>query len=64
MGIKCRNANERVTFDTQDGLEENINRLMIMMSKLTADDDEQNKQLKPKIYKGKRRGRMINVFDR
>ena len=35
-----------------------------MMSKLIAQDDEQNKQFKPKIYQSKRRGQTRNFYDR
>ena len=56
MNIKDGYASKRVTFDTQDGLEEKIDRLTSMMSKLTIQDNSQNKQFKPKIYQGKRRG--------
>ena len=51
-------------FDTKDSLEENIDRLTTMMSKLTAQDDEQNKQFKPKIYQCKRRGQMRKFYDK
>ena len=33
-----------------------------MMSKLTAQDDEQIKQFKPKIYQSKRRGQEISMI--
>ena len=36
--------NKRVTFDIQDVLEEMIDRLTTMMSKLTAKDEGLNKQ--------------------
>ena len=41
-----------------------MDRVMTMMSKLTAQDDEQNKQFKPKVYQGKRRGQMRNPYDK
>ena len=49
--------NKIVKFDTQDRLEE---RLKTMMSKLTAKDNELNKQFKCMIYQGKRRGLLCN----
>ena len=55
MNIKDGNISKKVT-DTQDSLDENIDRLVSMMSKLTAQDDDQIKQFKPKIYQSKRRG--------
>ena len=45
MSMKDSYNNKRVTFDTQDGLEEKIDRLTVMMSRLRA-----NKQFKPKIF--------------
>ena len=57
-------VNKRVTFDIQDGLEEKIDRLTTLMSKLTAHDDGQNKQFKPKMYQNKRRGQMRNFHDK
>ena len=42
-----------VTFGTQDSLDEKIDRLPSMMSKLTAQDDEQIKQFNPKYVKAK-----------
>ena len=33
-----------------------------MLSKLTAQGDKQNKQFKPKIYQGLRRGQMRNFI--
>ena len=56
MNIRDGYVSKKVTFDTQDGLEEKIERFTSMMSKLTTLDDRQNKQFKPKIYQGKRRG--------
>ena len=52
---------KKVTFNTQDGLEEKIDRLTSMMRKLTAQYYDSIKQFKPKIYKGKRRGQTIMV---
>ena len=54
MSIKDSYINKRVKFNTKYGVEEKIDRLMTMMSKLTAQDNEQGKQFKPKIYQGKR----------
>ena len=47
MYIKDRYISNKVTFDTKDSLNEKIDRLTSMMSKLTAQDDNQNKQFKP-----------------
>ena len=35
-----------------------------MMSKLTAQDNGQNKQFKPKIFQSKWRGHVINFYDK
>ena len=64
MSIKDSYVDKRVTFGTQDGLEEKIDRLMTMMSKLTAQNDEQNRQFKLEICQGKRRGHMRNFYDK
>ena len=52
MSIKD-NYNKKVTFNTQDGLEEKIDRLTVIISKLTAKYDGLNKQFKPKIFQSK-----------
>ena len=49
--------------DTQGSLDEKIDRLTSMMSKLTAQDDNQSKQFKPMIYQNKRRGQMRHFYD-
>ena len=53
---------KKVTFDTQDSLDEKIDRLSSMVSKLTAQDDDQIKQFKPKIYQSKRKGQTRNFY--
>ena len=53
MNIKDGHISKKVTFDTQDGLDDNIDRITSMISKLTAQDDNQNKQFKPKMYHSK-----------
>ena len=55
MNIKDGYISKKVTFNTQDGLKEKIDRLMSMMCKLTAQDHDSVKQFKPKIYQSKRR---------
>ena len=54
------NSKKVFTFDTQDGLNDNIDKLTSMVSKLTA---QNNNQFKPKIYQSIRRGRMRNYYD-
>ena len=53
-----------VTFDTQDGLEEKIDKVILMISKLTTQEDSQSKQFKPKIYQNRRRGQTRNIYVR
>ena len=53
MNIKDDYNNKKVTFVTQDSLDDKIDRLTSMMSKLTGQDDNQNKQFKPKIYQSR-----------
>ena len=46
MSIQDNNS-KRVTFDTMDGIEQKIDRLMSMMGKLVTDKKGQNKPFKP-----------------
>ena len=48
---------------TQDSLDDKIDKLTLMMSKLTAQGDNMNKQFKPKIYQGRQRGQSRNFYD-
>ena len=50
MSTKDSYNNKNVTFDTKDRLEDKIDRLTVMVSKLAAKDDGTNKQFKPQIY--------------
>ena len=54
------NSKEVITFDTQDRLDDKIDKFTSMMSKLTAQGDTQHKQFKPQIYQGKMRGHTRN----
>ena len=60
MSIKDEYISKKVTFDMQDSLDDKIDRLTLMMSKLTTEDDNQNKQFKPRIYQNKWRGQPRN----
>ena len=66
MSIKDSYGNIRVTFDTKDGLEEKIDRLMTMMSILTGQDDGQNNSLNLRYFKVREEDRqgisMANVI--
>ena len=64
MSIKDGCVSKKVTFNTHDSLEEKIDRLMSMMSKLTTQDDEQSKQLTHKIFQSMRRGQTRNFYVR
>ena len=57
------NSKKVVTFDTEDRLDDKIDKLTSMTSKLTAQGNNKNKQFKPKIYQGKRRGQTRNSYD-
>ena len=54
MKIRDGYHNKAVTFDIQDRLDDKIDKLTSMMSKLTAQGNKQNKQFKPQIYQGKK----------
>ena len=45
--------NKRVTFSTQDGLEDKIDKLTAMIGKLATRDSEVSGPFKPQIYQGK-----------
>ena len=62
MSIKDGYNIKKVTFDMQDSLDDKIDKLTSMMSKLTAQDNSQNKQFKPKIYQGRQRGQLRNNY--
>ena len=64
MYIKDGYISKKVTFGTQDGLEEKLDRLTSMMSKLTTQDDCQNKHFKPMLYQSERRGQTRNFYEK
>ena len=63
MNIKDVYVSKKFTFNTQNGIEEKIDKLISMMNKLTAQDDDPVKPFKPKIYQSKRRGQKIFMID-
>ena len=65
MNISDRynNGKKVVTFDTQDKLDDKLDKITSMMSKLTGQGSSQNRLFKPKIYQGKRRGQVRNYYD-
>ena len=56
------NCKKNVSYDTQDRLDDKIDKLTSMMSKLTAQGSNQNKPFQPKIYQGKR-GQTRNYYN-
>ena len=52
-----------VSFDTQDRLDDKIDRLTSMMSKLTTHSSSQYKPFKHNIYQGKGRGQAGNYYN-
>ena len=64
MSIKDSYNNKKVTFDTQKGIEDKIDRLTVMIIKLAANDEGTNKQFKSQIYQSKRRGQTRNFYDK
>ena len=46
--------NKRVTFNTMDGLEQNIHKLTVMMGKLVMKDNGQDRQFKLQVYQANR----------
>ena len=63
MNINDGYSSKKVTFDMQDSLDDKIDKLTSMMSKWTAQDNDQDKQFKPKIYQSKWRGQLRNYSD-
>ena len=57
INIKDGYVSKKVAYDTQDGLEEKIDRLTSMMCKLTAQDDDPVKQLSLKYIRVNEEGR-------
>ena len=46
--------NKKVTFNTVDDLEQKVDRLTVMMSKLLMEDEGCSKPFKPQVYQSKR----------
>ena len=55
MNIK-ENHSRRATFDPGDELGDKTDKLTVMIGKLAARDSYSDRQFKPQIYQGKRRG--------
>ena len=63
MNIKDGYHSKKVTFDMYDRLDDKIDQLTLMMSKLKAQGNHQNRQFKPQIYQSKQRGQLRNYYD-
>ena len=50
-------TDKRVSFDTRDKLEDKIDKLMVVMSKLAVTDNHQRRPFKPQIYKSREQSR-------
>ena len=56
------NSKKVIIFDTQDRLDDKIDKLTSMMSKLTAQSNTQNKQFKPKCLQAKGEEKQENIM--
>ena len=64
MNIRDVYNNMKVfTFDTQDRLDDKLDKLKSIMNKMTVQGSNQIKPFKPKMYQGKRRGQTRNYYD-
>ena len=63
MSIKNGYNSKKVIFDMQGSLDDKVDKLTSMMAKLTVQDNNQNKQFKPKIYQSKQREQSRNYHD-
>ena len=63
MSIRDGYNSKKVTFDTQDSLDDKIDKLTSMMSKLAAQDNNKNKQFQPKMYQSRWRGQSGNYYN-
>ena len=63
MSIKHGYNSKKVTFDTQDSLDDKMDKLTSIISKLTAQNNDQNKQIKLKIYQSKWKEWIWNYYD-
>ena len=64
MNIKDNYNSKRVTFNMQDGLEDKIDTLTVIMGQLTMKDKGVNRQFKPKIYQSRGRGQLRNFYNK
>ena len=58
-------VNKKVTFDTMDGIEQKVDKLTVMMSKLVMEDEGQNRPFKLQVYQSNRgRGQTRCNYDK
>ena len=62
MNVKD-NYNKRVSFNTQGRLEDKIDELAAVMSKLVARDSRVSRPFKPQVFQSKHRGKGGNFYD-
>ena len=64
MSIQEGNGSNKrtVLFDTQHMLDNKIDELIFMMSKLSTQGSNQSRAFKPKMYQGRRRGQGKNNY--
>ena len=53
MSVRDR-LNKKVSFDATDDLEQRVDKLTVMMSKVVTEDEGQPKPLKPQVYQSNR----------
>ena len=63
MSIKDSHS-RKVSFDTREELGDKIDKLVVMIDKLTTRDSGSGRQYKPQIYQGKGRGQNQSNYDR
>ena len=56
--------NRKVSFDTRDELGDKIDKLTVMLGKLSAKDNHEKRPIKPQIYQGRGRGQNRNFSQR
>ena len=58
------NHNRKVSSDTKEDLGDKIDRLVVMIGKLTTRDSGTGRQFKPQFYQGRGRGQNRGNYDR
>ena len=63
MSLKDSHS-RKVSFDTREELGDKIDKLVVMIGKLTTRDSRSGRQFKPQVYQGKGRGQNQSNCDR